>query len=130
MAYVIPFQFRQLLFNLIGNALKFAKPDSALHIAITCNQVKGSEVADLPLDPEKSYHHLRMADNGIGFEEKYNERIFEAFQQLHGKEAYSGTGIGLAIVKKIVENHHGFICPSSQPDQGATFDIYLPNDQE
>lgn len=69
-----------------------------------------------------------IKDNGIGFEPHFNERIFEVFQKLHGKESYAGTGIGLAIVKKIVENHNGLIMATSELNQGAQFDIFIPND--
>ena len=69
---------------------------------------------------------LSVSDNGIGFDASYSEKIFEVFQRLHGKEKYKGTGIGLAIVKKIVENHEGVIKASRKPGEGARFDIYLP----
>ena len=70
--------------------------------------------------------HIRISDNGIGFEEQYKDRIFEVFQRLHSKSDYEGTGIGLSIVKKIVENHKGTIKATSHPGQGATFDILIP----
>ena len=80
------------------------------------------------LSAEKKYCHITVADNGIGFEEEFNEKVFEVFQKLHGREEYDGTGIGLAIVKKIVENHNGFITVTSKLNIGTTFDIYLPAD--
>lgn len=123
---VIPFQFRQLMLNLIGNALKFSKKDERPHIKIK-SEIVGSDGKDaykLPLG--ENYCHISISDNGIGFEEEYGERIFKVFQKLHGKEVYSGTGIGLAIVKKIVENHNGHISATSKLGKGATFDIYLP----
>jgi signal transduction histidine kinase len=79
------------------------------------------------LEPEKEYCHIRITDNGIGFEQQYSEKIFEVFQRLHGKEKYSGTGIGLSIVKKIVDNHNGIITAKSELGKGATFDIYIPS---
>ena len=74
----------------------------------------------------RMYHHITVSDNGIGFEPQYNEKIFEVFQRLHDRDEYPGTGIGLAIVKKIVENHDGFITANGELNKGATFDIYIP----
>ncbi len=123
---IIPFQFRQLLYNLISNALKFSRHDLAPAITITANIAEGKSLKNTKLSPNKSYCHIAVKDNGIGFEPRFNERIFEVFQRLHNKEVYAGTGIGLAIVKKIVENHNGFITASSELNEGATFDIYIP----
>ena len=123
---IIPFQFRQLLSNLVGNSLKFSNPDVQPRIVIGSRIDRKSDVDDIPLEPNKEYCHISISDNGIGFSEEYNEKIFEVFQRLHGREIYSGTGIGLSIVKKIVENHNGFISAHGVPDQGATFNIYLP----
>ena len=78
------------------------------------------------LFPEKNYCHISFSDNGIGFDPLYKDKIFEVFQRLHGKEDYAGTGIGLAIVKKIVENHKGTITAKGELNIGATFDIYIP----
>ena len=125
-ANIIAFQFRQLMYNLISNALKFSKPDIQSHIIITSKIVKGSQLNNEKLSPEKQYCHITVKDNGIGFEPRFKERIFEVFQKLHGKEVYGGTGIGLAIVKKIVENHNGIIIATSELNKGATFDIYIP----
>ena len=123
---VIPFQFRQLFNNLIGNALKFARHGVAPHINITSRSVKASEFEAHPTNPEKKYCHIRISDNGIGFEPQYRKQIFEVFKRLHGNNEYLGTGIGLAIVKKIVENHDGTITASSAVNEGAQFDIYIP----
>lgn len=123
---IIPFQFRQLLQNLISNSLKFSLNDREPHIRITSEKGLGSEFESERLSPNIYYCHIRVSDNGIGFEPKYSERIFELFQRLHGKDKFQGTGIGLAIVKKIVENHNGYITAQGKPNQGATFDIYLP----
>lgn len=127
-ADVIIFQFRQLMYNLIGNALKFSKPGQPPHIIISSRIVAGSELNNEKLSTEKNYCHISVTDNGIGFEPAFKDKIFEVFQRLHGREEYQGTGIGLAIVKKIVENHHGTITASSQLNQGATFDVYIPAD--
>ncbi len=125
-AHIIAFQFRQLMYNLISNALKFSKPDIPSHIIIKSSIVKDSKLSNRKLSPEKSYCHITIKDNGIGFEPHFSERIFEVFQKLHGKDVYAGTGIGLAIVKKIVENHNGIITATSELNKGATFDIYIP----
>ncbi len=124
---VIPFQMRQLLHNLLGNALKFSNPDIPPHIKITSSIITFVQAPNISLNPEKEYCHISITDNGIGFEPQYKDRIFEVFQRLHDKQKISGTGIGLAIVKKIVENHNGFITATSQLNEGATFDVYIPN---
>jgi two-component system CheB/CheR fusion protein len=123
---VIPFQFRQLMQNLIGNALKFSNPDTPPNITIKSARVNYNKINIENLPPLKEYCHISIIDNGIGFEKEFSEKIFEVFQKLHGKDEYPGTGIGLAIVKKIVENHHGIITASSELGKGATFDIYIP----
>ncbi len=126
-ANIIAFQFRQLMYNLISNALKFSKPDVPAQISIKSRIEKGSKIHDHRLSPVKNYCHISVSDKGIGFEPRFKERIFEVFQKLHGKEIYEGTGIGLAIVKKIVENHNGIITATSELGKGATFDIYIPS---
>ncbi len=125
-ANIIAFQFRQLMYNLISNALKFSKPDLPSHIVITGCIAKGSKLNNKKLSPDKNYCHITVKDNGIGFEPRFNERIFGVFQKLHGKDVYAGTGIGLAIVKKIVENHNGIITATGELNKGAQFDIYIP----
>jgi len=125
-ANVIAFQFRQLLYNLISNALKFSSPDVPVYISIKSKIVSGKALNMEKLSSNKNYCHITLQDNGIGFEPKFSERIFGVFQKLHGKEAYAGTGIGLAIVKKIVENHNGIILAKSELKEGASFDIYIP----
>jgi len=123
---VIVFQFRQLIHNLLGNSIKFAKPGIAPNIVINSCIEKGKQLRDEHLNPEKKYCHITIKDNGIGFDPEYNKRIFEVFQKLHSKEMFKGTGIGLAIVKKIVDNHNGVITATSNLGEGATFNIYLP----
>ncbi|MDQ2658656.1 MAG: PAS domain S-box protein [Bacteroidota bacterium] len=122
---IIPFQMQQLFTNLLNNALKFSKPDEPPHIKITCEAVDGRKVNTGQLAP-KEYYHIAIKDNGIGFEPQYNKKIFEVFQRLHGRSDYGGTGIGLAICKKIVENHNGIISAEGLLGEGATFHIYLP----
>lgn len=123
---IIPYQFEQLLTNIINNALKFSKSDTIPTIKICANIVAGTSIEDATIDHQINYHHISISDNGIGFEAQFNDRIFKMFQRLHGKHEYEGTGIGLAIVKKIVENHHGTISASGELNKGATFNIYIP----
>ncbi len=123
---IIPFQFRQLLHNLISNALKFSKPEQPPQIKIESKIVRGTEFKNNQLSDKMWYCQISISDNGIGFEQHYSEKIFELFQRLHGRMEYHGTGIGLAIVKKIVENHNGIITATSELNKGATFDIYIP----
>ncbi len=110
-------QMRQLLQNLIGNALKFHKPDQPPVIRVTGQRLNGEWPPRL---------QITVADNGIGFDPKYADRIFGIFQRLHGRGQYEGSGVGLAICKKIVERHGGVITTQSQPGEGATFVVSLP----
>lgn len=123
---VIPFQFRQLLFNLISNSLKFSDEKQVPCIKIKSEMISGEKLNNQKLDNEKNYYRITVSDNGIGFEQEFCEKIFEVFQRLHGKDKYAGTGIGLAIVKKIVENHNGVVLATGELNKGATFDIYIP----
>lgn len=116
-----PLQMRQLLQNLIGNALKFSKPDVPPSVRISQQPA---------VINEKEAIEIRVSDNGIGFEEVYLDRIFELFQRLHGRQEYEGTGMGLAICRKIVERHGGTITAKSAPNEGATFVLTLPLTQE
>jgi two-component system CheB/CheR fusion protein len=115
-------QFRQLMLNLISNALKFSKAGVPPHIII-----KSELLPSYPPLGGRGACHITVSDNGIGFDKEYSEIIFEVFQKLHGKVEYAGTGIGLAIVKKIVENHNGIITATSELGKGARFDIYIPD---
>lgn len=125
---LIHFQLRQMMLNLIGNALKFSKPGVPPHIVINSSNIKYSKPNNENLPVDKHYCHINVTDNGIGFEPEYKEKIFQVFQRLHGKKEYPGTGIGLAIVKKIVDNHNGIINATSEPGKGASFDIYIPTE--
>lgn len=120
-ANVIAFQFRQLLLNLIGNSLKFCRPGITPII-----RIEFSFISSYPAFGGGAACHISISDNGIGFDPQYADKIFELFQRLHIRETYRGTGIGLSIVKKIVDNHNGIIKASSTLGNGATFDIYLP----
>lgn len=125
---VIPLHFRQVLHNLISNSLKFAKPDLTPVINVSCTFGTGLEFKNENLHPEKKYCRITYADNGIGFDPAFNDKIFGLFQRLHPKEKFNGTGIGLAIVKKIIDNHEGQITAHGTPGEGACFHIYLPHD--
>ncbi|MCW3072534.1 MAG: domain S-box-containing protein [Bacteroidetes bacterium] len=127
---VIPVQFHQLLSNLISNALKYSKPDVAPVIKISYGLKEGRAIPGNSLLDLNKYHHICISDNGIGFEQQYAEKIFELFQRLHGKSEYEGTGIGLAICKKIVANHHGFINAVGKPGEGAEFNVYIPSERK
>ncbi|MEN2402199.1 ATP-binding protein [Flavobacterium sp. MC2016-06] len=122
---VIEFQFRQLLYNLISNSIKFSIPDKKLIVTVTAKEIKGSEANFEKLTPNIDYYNITVSDNGIGFDQVYNEKIFGLFQALHTKPTKS-TGIGLTIVKRIVENHKGFIKAKGILNQGASFDIFIP----
>jgi len=122
----ITFQMQQLFENLIGNSIKYCDPKVSPHIRITSEIITGDKMQEHADAGNKKYYRISITDNGIGFDQKHADKIFEIFQRLHGKSQYPGTGIGLAICKKIVENHHGFIDAESKEDDGATFNIYLP----
>ena len=126
-------QLGQLFQNLISNALKFSRVDAGgvpvvPQIAIRYALIEARELprSVKPVRLAEQYHRIEVADNGIGFEEKYLDRIFEVFQRLHGKNQFAGTGIGLAISERVVANHGGAITARSQPGQGATFQVYFP----
>lgn len=125
-ADVIPFQFRQLIHNLLSNSFKFARDGVDPVIEITGEIQPSGYYNNEKLRDGIDYCHISVADNGIGFDPAYSEKIFEVFQRLHGKTEYVGTGIGLAIVKKIVDNLNGVISANGSVGQGATFDIYFP----
>jgi len=124
--FVIPFQFKQVINNLVNNSLTYSKPDVTPLIEITSKLIKGAELEEGLLVADKTYCHISFSDNGIGFEPEYKDKIFEVFQRLHRRDEYKGTGIGLAIVKKIILNHNGLIVATGQSGVGASFDIYLP----
>ena len=123
---VIPFQMQQLFTNLINNSLKYSKENVAPIITINISEVDGFKENVIPANEKKKYYKIIFKDNGIGFDSQYSEKIFLLFNRLHNKGEYSGTGIGLAICKKIVENHKGFIFADGQINIGTTFTIYLP----
>ncbi|GAB3909692.1 hypothetical protein GCM10028803_47750 [Larkinella knui] len=124
--YGNPLQLRQLFQNLLSNALKFMSSERPPQVRIFAQNVT---IFDIPVpmrQRDASYLGISVEDNGIGFDERYHNRIFQLFQRLHGKDQYSGTGIGLTICKKVAEMHGGTIAAKSQPGHGATFTVYLP----
>lgn len=123
-----PRQLQQLFENLIANALKYSKEGVVPVVTVSSRLLNGKEVSvHLPsVKKDKIYHLIEVRDNGIGFEQADAERIFNVFTRLHGNAEYKGTGVGLSIVQKIVENHSGHIWAESKPDEGSTFNILLP----
>ncbi|NIG52188.1 ATP-binding protein [Chitinophaga sp. Cy-1792] len=122
-----PTSFHQLFQNLIANAIKFASPHRQLQINIHHEVVTGQQLGFVKEARwNDMFCRIALEDNGIGFDQVYADRIFLIFQRLHGISEYSGTGIGLAICKKIVDSHHGYITANGVPDQGATFTVILP----
>lgn len=126
---IIPLQFRQLMQNLITNSLKFAKNEPAPYIVIKGKEVKSEELEANAFLRKIDYYQITISDNGIGFDPQYKDKIFDLFQRFHDKESYDGTGIGLTVVKKIVENHGGIITASGEVGKGTTFDIFIPSRQ-
>jgi len=127
-AEVITGQMRQVFQNIISNALKFSKKDEKPHVRITAELV-GNCAIEARKAKDGEYCRIVITDNGIGFDNQYAEKIFTIFQRLHAREKYDGTGIGLAITRKIIEKHNGIITASSVENEGARFVIVLPLQQ-
>ncbi len=123
---VIRFQFHQLFTNLIGNALKFSKPGVAPQIKISTAITDSAKIKHSKVIADQKYQLISISDNGIGFDPEHSVKIFEVFHRLHGRSEYKGTGIGLAICKKIMDNHHGLILAQGEEGKGSTFNIYIP----
>lgn len=123
---VIPYQIEQLFINLIGNSLKYSQPDLVPEISIESEKVNSDQFPELLDQNIKKFYKITFTDNGMGFDPQFKETIFILFQRLHSRQEYPGTGIGLAICKKIVENHKGFITADSTPDVGSVFTVFLP----
>jgi len=122
----ISFQISQLFFNLIGNSLKYTDGSRVPEIHISSTVVNGASIPFSSASSDKNYLRISVLDNGIGFEQQYAQKIFTLFQRLHDKNTFSGTGIGLAICKKIIDNHNGFIEAKGYPGKGAEFILYFP----
>ena len=132
-----PMQMRQLFQNLLSNAIKFCPNGVMPVITISSRIVDKAEVSvgllspakagdSKPTGKPKTFYELSVTDNGIGFDQKYADRIFQIFQRLNGRNQYAGSGIGLAICHKIVERHNGGITANSKLGEGSTFRVYLP----
>lgn len=118
-------QMYQLFQNIIGNALKFHRRDQPPHVKVSASLVETAE-----RNQKSAVYEIRIEDNGIGFDEKYLDRIFTIFQRLHGRQEYEGTGIGLAVCRKIIDRHGGRLTARSAPGEGATFLFTLPSQQK
>jgi light-regulated signal transduction histidine kinase (bacteriophytochrome) len=124
-----PLQMRQLMQNLIGNALKFHRKGELPKVRIYSQPIKGENQPALEDTAKPTHCQICVEDNGIGFDTQYLDRIFQAFHRLHGRNEYEGTGMGLAICRKIVERHNGNISAHSTQGQGSTFIVTLPLQQ-
>ncbi len=123
----IPIQMNQLFYNLISNAIKFSKDGIAPVITITSKMLTVEEMAKhANINPKYAYFEIGVKDNGIGFDQRLEKQLYLAFQRLHSQEKYEGTGIGLALCKNIVSNHHGEISATSKEDEGSLFTVILP----
>ncbi len=123
----IPSQMKQLFSNIISNAIKFHQDGVAPQIVIQSEILKDSTLKQYGFLQNETYFQVSISDNGIGFEEEYASRIFNVFQRLHGKSEYPGSGIGLAICKKILDHHEGTIFAKGVPGEGATFTFIIPS---
>lgn len=125
---VVPFQIQQLFSNLINNSIKYSKENIPPVINISITEVDTESDEKINSITNTKFYKIIFSDNGIGFEQEYADKIFTLFTRLHNKDEYAGTGIGLAICKKIIENHKGYIFANSEIDRGSTFTIYLPKE--
>jgi signal transduction histidine kinase len=125
----VSLEMKQLFGNILSNAIKFRTNATPPEIRIHSSRVTRSEKAALGLSGNGTFHKIEIQDNGIGFDPEYSEKIFQIFQRLNAKAQYPGSGIGLAICKKIVEKHNGLIFAKSLPEKGATFTVILPEKQ-
>ncbi len=122
----IPYQINQLFLNIIVNSINYRKINEQLTISLTCKIVSAKDDGKILQTNSNKFYKITIADNGIGFEPEYNEKIFVLFNRLHNKTDFPGTGIGLSICRKIIDNHDGFIFAEGKPNIGAVFYIYFP----
>ncbi|SFW81656.1 CheR family methyltransferase [Chitinophaga sancti] len=126
----VPLQMNQLFYNLIGNALKFSNPSDTCRITVSANKLTVADMDDYPhLNKNTSWYRIIVADNGIGFNQSYADKLFVIFQRLNQKEKFEGTGIGLALCRKIMDIHNGDIQAFGVEHQGAAFHIIIPEVQ-
>jgi light-regulated signal transduction histidine kinase (bacteriophytochrome) len=126
----VPAQMHQLFSHLLSNALKFSCGEVAPLINISCYPLTKDEIRLNNLDVSNRYHHIQVKDNGIGFNQESADRIFNICQRLHSKDEYDGTGVGLAICKKIISNHGGKIYASSRHGHGTIIHLLIPKRQQ
>jgi signal transduction histidine kinase len=119
-------QVKQVIYNLISNSLKFARTEQPLHITISGKLISGEFIDDERADKGRTYYAIEVRDNGIGFDQQYQNQIYQLFRKLHGRSIYPGTGVGLTIVRKIMDNHNGFVIGRSTLGLGASFHCYFP----
>ena len=121
-------QLQQLFQNLIGNAIKYARPGTPPEVNINYRMVDGADFVNHVAAEKRNqpFHLIEVVDNGIGFDQADAEKIFKVFTRLHGNTQYKGTGVGLSIARKVVENHGGYIWAESNPGEGSTFKVLLP----
>jgi len=119
-------QYQQLFRNLLENAVKFSRKDIAPEICISCESMRKDEKIFFNLPLDEQYYKIEIGDNGIGFNQVNAEKIFEPFVRLHPKSEYEGSGLGLSICKKIVDNHHGIIYAEGDENKGSRFTLILP----
>jgi light-regulated signal transduction histidine kinase (bacteriophytochrome) len=125
----IPLQMNQLFYNMLNNSFKFARQEQRLIIRITSREVTEEEKKNLQLNSGPRYYQIVFSDNGIGFSQEYAAQIFGLFKRLNDRQHYPGSGIGLALCKKVVDNHNGLIYAEGVENGGASFFIYLPEKQ-
>ena len=122
----IPHQMKQLFNNIIDNSIKYTKEDTIPEIKIETNSPSVEEIKELGGNPEMGFIKICISDNGIGFDKQYETRIFDPFYRLHNNNQYSGSGLGLTLVKKIIDDHHGFVKATSTVNAGTRINIYMP----
>ena len=125
----IPLQMTQLFYNLLNNSLKFVNDKDSPIISIKCRVLNLDEKKELMLIENNTYYEIVIKDNGIGFDPEYVDQIFGLFKRLNDKQSYPGSGIGLALCKKVMDNHHGLIYAKSTENEGASFYVVLPEKQ-